>query len=70
MTVERYLEQADVPLRSAEVIFYSVALAVVVFSGALLHARHHDDRRSTVLLGVGADIDYGSDAHKNELADL
>ncbi len=31
LTVEHYLEQADVPLRSAEVIFYSVALAAVVF---------------------------------------
>jgi hypothetical protein len=28
------------------------AVAVVVYSGALLHARHHDDRRSAVLLGV------------------
>ncbi len=28
------------------------ALAVVVLAGALLHRRHHDDRRSTVLLGV------------------
>ncbi|HSN07302.1 MAG TPA: glycosyltransferase family 39 protein [Candidatus Angelobacter sp.] len=28
------------------------AMAVVVLSGALLHRRHHDDRRSTVLLGV------------------
>ena len=28
------------------------ALAVCVYAGALLHARHHDDRRSTVLLGV------------------
>jgi hypothetical protein len=28
------------------------AVAVVVYAGALLHARHHDDRRSTVLLGV------------------
>ena len=28
------------------------ALAVVVYSGALLHARHHGDRRSVALLGV------------------
>ena len=28
------------------------ALAVVVLAGALLHRRHHEDRRSTVLLGV------------------
>jgi hypothetical protein len=28
------------------------AVAVCVYAGALLHARHHDDRRSTVLLGV------------------
>ncbi len=27
-------------------------LAVVIYAGALLHARHHDDRRSTALLGV------------------
>ena len=28
------------------------AMAVVVYAGALLHARHHDGRRSTALLGV------------------
>ena len=28
------------------------AIAVLVWAGALLHARHHDDRRSVVLLGV------------------
>lgn len=28
------------------------ALAVCVYAGALLHARHHDDRRATALLGV------------------
>lgn len=36
------------------------AVAVCVYAGALLHARHHDDRRSTVLLGVGLGLCFAT----------
>lgn len=36
------------------------AVAVCVYAGALLHARHHDDRRSTVLLGVALGLCFAT----------
>jgi hypothetical protein len=38
------------------------AVAVSVYAGALLHARHHDDRRSTVLLGVALGLCFATSA--------
>ena len=36
------------------------AVAVCVYAGALLHARHHDDRRSTVMLGVALGLCFAT----------
>ncbi|HET7901618.1 MAG TPA: glycosyltransferase family 39 protein [Candidatus Nanopelagicales bacterium] len=37
-------------------------VAVCVYAGALLHARHHDDRRSTVMLGVALGLCFATSA--------